>query len=90
MLARVATFNALPGDVDPEAVALLRTTVRDTPGFVAGFHLGEPGGGKALSIVVVEDEDAARAVAQALAGRPADQRVGVEPDTVELFEAHPF
>ncbi len=38
MLARVATFNALPGDVDPEAVALLRKTVRETPGFVAGFQ----------------------------------------------------
>jgi hypothetical protein len=90
MLARVATFNALPGDVDPEAVALLRTTVRESPGFVAGFHLGEPGGGKALSIVVVEDEQAARAVSQALADRPSNERVGLEPDTVEFFEAHPF
>jgi hypothetical protein len=90
MLARVATFNALPGDVDPEAVDLLCTTVRESAGFVAGFHLGEPGGGKALSIVVFKDEDAARAAAQALAGRPADQRVGLEPDRVEFFEAHPF
>lgn len=90
MLARVATFNALPGDVDPEAVALLRKTVRETPGFIAGFHLGEPGGGKALSILVVEDEEAGRAVAQALAARPGDQRVGIEPDAVEFFEAHAF
>jgi hypothetical protein len=90
MLARVATFNALPGDLDPESVALLRTTVRESPGFVAGFHLGAPGGGKALSIAVFEDADAARAAAQALAGRPAGQRVGIEPDSVEFFDAQVF
>ena len=48
MLARVATFNSLPEDVNSDAVALLRKTVKETPGFIAGYHLGAPGG-KTLS-----------------------------------------
>jgi hypothetical protein len=89
MLARVATFNTLPDDVDPDAVALLRKTVRETPGFVAGYHLGGPGR-KSLSIAIFENADAGRAAADALGRRPADQRVGIEPDHVEFFEVEPF
>jgi hypothetical protein len=89
MFARVATLNTLPETLDSEAVALLRKTVRKTPGFIAGYHLGAPGG-KALSIAVFENDDALRATADALAQRASDQRVGIEPDTVEFFEAQPF
>lgn len=89
MLARVATFNTLPDDVDSDGVALLRKTVRETPGFVAGYHLGGPGR-KSLSIAIFEDADAGRAAAKALDLRPADQRVGTEPDHVEFFEVEPF
>jgi hypothetical protein len=89
MLARVATFNSLPQDLDTEALDHLRATIRDTPGVIAGYHLGAPGG-KALSIVVFEDEDAARGVRQALEQRPQERRVGIDPDQVEFFEAHPF
>jgi hypothetical protein len=89
VLARVATFNSLPADVDREAVALLQKTAKGAPGFVAGYHLGAKQG-KALSIVIVEDADAARAVAQALAARAPDEHVGIDPDTVEFFEAEAF
>jgi hypothetical protein len=89
MLARVATFNTLPDDVDPDAVALLRKTVRETPGFVAGYHLGGPGR-KSLSITIFTDADAGQAAGKALDRRPAEQRVGTEPDHVEFFEAEPF
>jgi hypothetical protein len=89
MVARVATFNSLPHDIDPDAVAFLRKTVRETPGFVAGYHLGRPGR-KSISITIFEDADAGRAVAKTLDGRPADQRVGIEPDHVEFFEVESF
>jgi hypothetical protein len=89
MLARVATFDPLPEHVDADAVALLRKTVRETPGFVAGYHLGAPGR-KSLSIAIFEDEAAGRAAAAALERRPSDQRVGIGPDEVEYFEVEPF
>jgi len=89
MLARVATFNHLPEGLDDDAVALLRKTVRDTPGFIAGYHLGGPGR-KSLSIAIFEDADAGRAAAAALQRRPTDQRVGISPDGVEYFEVQPF
>jgi hypothetical protein len=89
MLARVATFDPLPEQVDPDAVELLRKTIRETPGFVAGYHLGAPGR-KALSITIFEDADAGRAAAAALAQRPSEQRVGIDPDHVEYFEVESF
>ena len=48
MIARIATFDNLPDDVDPQAVALLRETVRTAPGYVAGYHLHDPETGKAI------------------------------------------
>jgi len=90
MLARLATFNSVPADLDDPAVELLRRTVKATPGFVAGFHLHDPETGKAMSLVVLEDADAAQALGAALAQRPAEKRVGVEPDQVQFLEAQPF
>lgn len=90
MLARLATFNSTPANDDDPNVKLLRETVRGTPGFVAGFHLRDPQTDKAFSLTVYEDADAAKAAGQWMQARPTDQRVGVEPDTVEWLEAHPF
>ncbi len=89
MLARVATFNSMPDELDPNAVDRLRRTIREVPGFVAGYHLGTPGG-KALSIVLVEDADAGRAIAAALARRSPADRVGIDPDEVDFYDAQPF
>jgi hypothetical protein len=90
MLARLATFNSMPADVDDPNVKLLRETLSGTPGFVAGFHLHDPQTGKAFSLTVYEDADAVKAAGQRMQARPADERVGVDPDTVEWLEAHPF
>lgn len=79
MLARLATFNSVPADLDDPAVKLLEETVKDTPGFVAGFHMHNPETGKAISFVVLEDANAARAMGEALARRPVENRVGVDP-----------
>ncbi len=90
MLARLATFNSMPASADDPAVKLLEGTVMATPGFVAGFHMRDPKSGKAISFVVLDDADAARAMGEALARRPVEDRVGVDPDQVEFFEGHAF
>ena len=90
MIARVATFDTLPDGLDDDAVGLLRETVKATPGYVAGFHLRDPRTNKALSVAVFEDKEALGRVREALAQRPDDRKVGIEPDEVEFFEAIPF
>jgi hypothetical protein len=90
MLARVATFDALPGDLNDGAVDLLRETVRQVPGYVAGFHLRDPNTGKALSVAVFEDRQALLRCRQALDARPDDKKVGINPGRVEFFEAFAF
>ncbi len=90
MLARLATFSSMPADIDDLAVRLLEEIVKATPGFVAGFHMHDPKSGKAISFVVLEDANAARAMGEALARRPLGDRVGVDPDHVEFFEGRAF
>jgi hypothetical protein len=86
MIARVATFNRLdPADLNPDAVERLRRIIRNTPGYVAGFHLGDPESGKALSFTVYESLDALRASGEVLASRSEAERVGIEPDEVDFY-----
>jgi hypothetical protein len=85
MIARVATFNQLdPDALDPEAIERLRTTIRSTPGFIAGYHVRNPETGKAFSIAIYESEDAIRQVGRALAERAPGERVGINPDVIDL------
>jgi hypothetical protein len=90
MIARVATFDALPDDVDDGAVDLLRETIKGVPGYVAGFHLRDAESGRALSVTVYEDEAALARVGKAMAARPDARKVGIDPDRVELMEAFTF
>jgi hypothetical protein len=90
MIARVATFTPLPDSLDDDAVGLLRQTIRETPGYVAGFHLRDPKTNKGLSITIYEDVDALRHAGAALAARPANSKVGIEPELVEFFQAISF
>jgi hypothetical protein len=90
MLARLATFNSPPTDPEDSNVQYLRDTVKSVPGFVAGFHMLDGQSGKAYSLVVVEDEASAARVQTALAERPAERRVGVDPDHVEFLTALAF
>jgi hypothetical protein len=90
MLARLATFNSAPADIDDANVELLRETVKKTPGFIAGFHLHDEDTGTAYSLIVLEDTDAIGAVRDALASRPPDRRVGADPDNVQFLTARAF
>ena len=86
MIARIATFNSLdPSALDPDAVERLRSTIKNTPGFVAGFHVRNPESGKTLSFTVYESPEASQAAAEALRQRSEDERVGVNPDHVEYY-----
>jgi hypothetical protein len=90
MLARVATFDPLPDGLDDGAVDLLRQTVREVPGYVAGFHLRDPRTNKAMSVTVFEDRAAVERAREAMSRRPGDRKVGIDPDRVEFFEAFAF
>lgn len=90
MLARLATFNAQPADADEANVQYLRDTIKSVPGFVAGFHMLDEQSGKAYSLVVVDDEASGAGVRDALANRPAERRVGVDPDHVQFLTAIAF
>ena len=90
MLARVATFDSLPDDLDDGSVDLLRDTIKTVPGYVAGFHLRDPRTNKALSVTVFEDRDAVERGREAMSQRPDDRKVGIDPDHVEFFEAFAF
>jgi hypothetical protein len=90
VIARIATFDSLPDGISPDAIDQLRTTVKQTPGYVAGFHLRNPQTGKAISLVVLEDERAIANMRDALAQRPEQNKVGIEPDQVEFLEAFAF
>jgi hypothetical protein len=91
MVARVATFHTLdPDRLDQAAVARLRKIVRETPGFVAGYHLSAPRSARALSILILESPEVGRDIAEALDARPTGDRVGIDPDTVEFFSVEAF
>jgi hypothetical protein len=90
MLARLATFNTRPAQADDAKVQYLRDTIKSVPGFVAGFHMLDEQAGKAYSLVVVEDEESGARAREALVQRPAERRVGVDPDHVQFLTAVPF
>lgn len=90
MLARLATFNSQPADPEDPNLQYLRDTIKSVPGFVAGFHMLDEQSGRAYSLVVLEDEATRARVLDALAQRPAERRVGVDPDHVQFLTAVAF
>jgi hypothetical protein len=90
MLARLATFNSQPADPDDANVRYLRETIKSVPGFVAGFHMLDEQSGKAYSLIVLEDEASGARLREALARRPAERLVGVDPDHVTFLTARAF
>ena len=86
MIARVAIFNQLdPSELSTDAVEGLRSIIRSTPGYVAGFHLRNPESGRAVSFTVYESREALQAAGDALAKRPEVVRVGIDPDDVQYY-----
>jgi hypothetical protein len=94
VIARVATFNQLdPAELSADAVESLRSIIRSTPGYVAGFHLRNPDSGRAVSFTVYKSREALQAAGDALAKRPEVVRVGIDPTmsstTPRLWSSEP-
>jgi hypothetical protein len=86
MIARVATFRQLDTDkLDPAAVERFRSIMKGTSGYVAGFHLRDPGTGKAVSFVVFESGEGLEKAGEALARQPDVDPVGIDPDEVDYY-----
>ena len=50
----------------------------------------DPQTGSGYSLIVAEDESGMRAIGQALAARPAEDRIGIDPNKIETPVAYPF
>jgi hypothetical protein len=68
-----------PSELNADATEALRSIIRSTPGYLAGFHSRNPESGRAVSFTVYESREALKAAGDALAKRPEDERVGVDP-----------
>ena len=91
LVATLATFkDGPPADTNEPRVALLRQTLRESPGFVAGYHLAAADGSEAYSLVVFENEEQLGRAMRALEGRPEEHKVGVDPDRVTHLKAYRF
>jgi hypothetical protein len=91
LVATLATFNdGPPADTNDPRVALLRQTLRESPGFVAGYHLAAADGSEAYSLVVFENGEQLGRAMRALEGRPEEHKVGVDPDRVTRLKAYRF
>lgn len=76
MIARVAEHEDIPTEADEEYVARFRELLRRQPGFRGGYHLLEPGTGRALSMMLWEDEAALGAFGRVLStSSVADGRI---------------
>jgi hypothetical protein len=60
------------------------------PATSRAFTSRDPKTNKGLSITIYEDVDALRHAGAALAARPANSKVGIEPELVEFFQAISF
>jgi hypothetical protein len=88
VIARIATFNGFdPSTLDTSGIEHVRNTIKNAPGYVAGFHLWNPETRKAVSFTVYESREGLEAAGRALAQggddvrRPRDP----EPDDVDYY-----
>lgn len=61
--------------------------VRQSPGFVAGYWLGDRATGKTHSTIILEDEEAARRFQAFVEGNPASrEQAGVRLESLTIVE----
>ena len=91
MVARLMTFNdRQPVDGDDPRVMLLRRTVKETPGFIAGYELLDAEGGNVYTLIIGEDGATHAEIGRRLAARAEDEKLGVDPDQVQMLQAFTF
>jgi hypothetical protein len=90
MVARLMTFNdRAPVDGDDPRVVLLRKTVKDTPGFVTGYELLNDDG-RIYTLIIGEDGATHAEIGRRLAARDDKDKLGVDPDEVQMLRAFAF
>lgn len=90
MIARVATYTDLKGVIDDGSVERMTAVVSSMPGYVSGFRLDDPASNESIMVTVFEDAPTLQDAGKALANEAAAQRVHIEPDVVEYFDATKF
>jgi hypothetical protein len=91
MVARLMTFHdRAPVDADDPRVALLRRTVKETPGFIAGYELIDEANGRVYTLIIGEDGATHAEIGRRLAARAESEKLGVDPDEVQMLRAFPF
>jgi heme-degrading monooxygenase HmoA len=85
--ARLAVFDSPPGlkPDDRRRTRSLVDLVRAQPGFRAGYHLRQPESGRMISLTIWDSTAALEAAGRAVAERPAHDRRGIRPSTVEVW-----
>ena len=91
MFARVTTLQAPPDRVDEGARMIQEgviPAVRQQRGFRGGYWLGDRQTGKAIAVVLWEDEEAVRASEEAMAQSRSQgaQAIGATIQSVEVYE----
>jgi heme-degrading monooxygenase HmoA len=86
-VARLAVFDP-PPELQPDDRRRRRSLidlVRAQPGFRAGYHLRHDESDRMLSLTIWDSEAALEAADRAVAERPAHDRRGIRPSTVEVW-----
>lgn len=85
--ARLAVFESPPGlqPDDRRRTRSLVDVVRAQPGFRAGYHLRHRESGRMISLTIWDSKAALEAAGRAVAERPAHDRRGIRPSTVEVW-----
>jgi heme-degrading monooxygenase HmoA len=86
--ARLAIFDSPPRlkPDDPRRTRSLVDLVRAQPGFRAGYHLRQPESGRMIALTIWDSKTALDAAGRAVAERPARDRRGIRPSTVEVWQ----
>ena len=86
-VARLATFDEPPPlqDDDARRARTLFELLGSLPGFEGAYYLREEATGRLISLTIWESDDALEAAERAVAGRPAEDRRGINPSRVERW-----
>ncbi len=88
MYAAVGVWNMEAGDWEQQQRALheeIIPLVRQSPGFVAGYWMGDQSAGKTYTTIVLEDEEAAQRFEEFVLGDERQEKQGEGGVSNELF-----
>jgi hypothetical protein len=91
MLARLMTFHERePVQENDPRVSLLRQTVKEAPGYIAGYELVDDDTGRVYTLIIGHDGNTHAEIGRRLAARAGSDKLGVDPDEVQTLRAYAF